>query len=146
MDNEGDPVTAGDWYFNTTSNISRIYDGSAWSNVTVSTATVVSKTGTTGSAVLPVGTTGERDGTPAAGYLRFNSTDGAFEGYNGSAWAPVGAGATGGGSDQVFYENDQTVTANYTIPSGRNAMSTGPVSINSGVVVTISTGSRWVVL
>ena len=38
LDNEGDPVTAGDWYFNTTSNLSRIYDGSAWQNVVISTA------------------------------------------------------------------------------------------------------------
>ena len=57
-----------------------------------------------------------------------------------------GAGATGGGSDQVFYQNDQTVTTNYTIPADQNAMSAGPVSINSGVTVTVSTGARWVVV
>ena len=146
VDNEGDPVTAGDWYFNTSSNISRIYNGSTWSNVSLDPAIVVGKTSSTGAAVLPVGSTAQRDGSPIQGYLRFNSDDGAFEGYNGSAWAPVGGGATGGGSDAVFVENDQVVTANYTIPSGKNAMSTGPVTINSGVTVTISSGSRYVVI
>ncbi len=146
VDNEGDPVTAGDWYFNTTNNISRIYNGSTWANVTVSADTVVSKTSSTGSAVMPSGTTAQRDGSPAAGYLRFNSEDGSFEGYNGTAWGAIGGGATGGGSDAVFVENDQTVTTNYTIPSGKNAMSTGPVTINSGVTVTVSTGSRYVVI
>ena len=42
--------------------------------------------------------------------------------------------------------NSKTVSANYTIPSGDSAMSAGPVSIASGVTVTISSGSRWVVL
>lgn len=145
-DNEGDPVTAGDWYFNTSSNVSRIYDGSAWANVTVSAATVVSKTSNTGSALIPTGTEAQRDGSPGAGYFRFNSDTSSFEGYNGATWGSVGGGATGGGNDAVFVENDQVVTANYTIPSGKNAMSTGPVTINSGVTVTISSGSRYVVI
>jgi hypothetical protein len=46
----------------------------------------------------------------------------------------------------VFYENDQNVTANYTITSGKNAMSTGPITIDSGVSVTVPSGSVWVVL
>lgn len=54
--------------------------------------------------------------------------------------------ATGGGDDQVFFENQKTVTTNYTISTGRNAMTAGPVTINSGITVTIPSGSRWVVL
>lgn len=146
LDNEGDPVTAGDWYFNTSSNISRIYDGSAWSNVSLDPGIVVGKTSSTGSAAVPSGTQAQRDGSPSAGYFRFNSDTSSFEGYNGSAWGSVGGGATGGGNDAVFVENDQVVTADYTIPSGKNAMSTGPVTINSGVTVTISSGSRYVVI
>jgi hypothetical protein len=69
-----------------------------------------------------------------------------FEGYNGTTWGSVGGGATGGGSDAVFVENDQVVSANYTIPASKNAMSTGPISVNSGITVTISSGARWVVL
>lgn len=146
MDNEGDPVTAGDWYFNTSSNISRIYDGSAWSNVSLDPAIVVGKTSATGSAAVPSGTQAQRDGSPSAGYFRFNSDTSSFEGYNGSAWGSVGGGATGGGNDAVFVENDQVVTTNYTIPATKNAMSTGPLTINSGVSVTVSSGARWVVI
>ena len=46
----------------------------------------------------------------------------------------------------VFYENDQAVTANYTITSGRNAMSAGPITINTGVTVTVPTGSVWTIV
>lgn len=55
-------------------------------------------------------------------------------------------GAAGGGNDQVFYLNDQTVTTNYTIPVGKNAMTTGPVTVSNGVTVTVSDGSRWAIL
>jgi hypothetical protein len=61
-------------------------------------------------------------------------------------WGVVGGGATGGLNNDVFYENSQTISANYTITSGKNAMSTSPVTINSGVTVTVPSGSRWVVL
>ena len=109
---------------------------------------VVGATGATGSATIPTGTTAQRDGSPAAGMLRFNSQTTGFEGYNGSAWGEIGGGggATGGGSDQIFYENGQTVTTNYTISTNSNAMTVGPVSVNSGIVITIPTGSRYVVI
>ena len=55
-------------------------------------------------------------------------------------------GATGGGSDEVFYENDQTVTTNYTITASHNAMSAGPITVNNGVTVTVPSGTRWVVV
>ena len=99
----------------------------------------------TGAVKVPVGTTAQRP-TPATGDLRFNSTLGQFEGYNGTLWSSVGGGATGGGSDQVFYENNQAITTNYTITSGKNAMTAGPVSINSGISVTVPTGSVWTVV
>jgi len=116
---------------------------------TTGTAALVNlgeRSAATGSLLLPAGTTAERDVSPAAGYLRWNSTDGTAEVYNGSSWGSVGGGATGGGGDAVFVENDQTVTTNYTIPANKNAMSTGPVTVNSGVTVTVSTGSRYVVI
>lgn len=55
-------------------------------------------------------------------------------------------GASGGGSNAVFFENDQAVTTNYSITTGKNAMSAGPVSINSGVSVTVPTGSVWTIV
>jgi hypothetical protein len=105
----------------------------------------VAQTAATGSAVLPVGTTAQRDGSPVTGYFRFNSTLGSFEGFNGTAWGSVG-GATGGGSDRVFYENGQTVTTNYTLTTNTNAMSAGPVTVNGGVTVTVPAGARWAVV
>jgi hypothetical protein len=58
------------------------------------------------------------------------------------SWGLAG-GALGGGTDQIFYENDQTVTTNYTISTNKNAMTAGPVTINSGVTVVVPSGSAW---
>jgi len=58
-----------------------------------------------------------------------------------------GAGAAmGGNGNAVFYENDRSVTASYTITTGKNAMTAGPVTIESGVVVTVPTDSFWTVI
>ena len=104
------------------------------------------RTGATGSEILPAGTTAQRDGSPAAGYIRFNSDNVKFEGYNGSTWTAVGGGATGGGSDAVFIENGQAVTTNYTLTANNNAGSFGPITINSGVTVTVPSGQVWTVV
>lgn len=57
-----------------------------------------------------------------------------------------GAAATGGGSDQVFFENGQTVTTSYTIPAGKNAMSAGPITIADGATVTVPSGTSWTIV
>jgi hypothetical protein len=142
----------------------------------------------TDALLIPVGTTGQRP-TGAAGYLRFNSTTGEFEGYNGTAWAsvggaaisndtttstniyPISAAATSGTASTVYtsnakflykpstgelqasemvatnglFVNATTVAASYTIQSGYNAQSVGPVTIASGQSVTITSGQRWLV-
>lgn len=92
----------------------------------------------------PVGTTAERP-AGVTGYLRFNTTQNSFEGFNGTSWGSIGGGATGGGTDQIFYLNGQTVTTNYTIPTGQNAGTFGPISVASGVTVTVPSGSTWTV-
>jgi hypothetical protein len=99
----------------------------------------------TGAAKLSVGTTGQRP-TAVTGMVRYNTTTGKFEGYGATAWGALGGGATGGGADQVFVENGQTVTTSYTLTTGYNAMSTGPITVASGVSVTVPSGARWVVL
>ena len=111
--------------------------------IAISSAGLVSLSATN-ALKLNAGTTAQRP-TGAAGHIRYNSTLSQFEGY-GSAWGSLGGGATGGGSDTVFVENSDDVTTNYTITSGKNAMSVGPITVESGVVVTIPSGSRWVVL
>ena len=102
--------------------------------------------GTTTALELPDGTTAQRPGSPVAGMIRYNTTLSTFEGYKASAWGAIGGGATGGGSDDVFYENGQTVTTNYTLTTNKNAVTAGPVTVNSGVTVTIPSGSSWVVV
>jgi len=99
----------------------------------------------TGTITVPVGTTGQRP-TPTAGMIRYNTTEASFEGYAAGQWGSIGGGATGAGGDQVFYENELTVTTSYTLTTNRNAMSTGPITIDSGVTVTIPTDQRWVIL
>lgn len=103
-------------------------------------------TTSTGYLELPVGTTAQRPGSAATGMVRFNTSTGQFEGYNGSAWSSIGGGSTGGGSDQVFFENGQTITTDYTVSATKNAMSAGPITINSGITVTVSSGGNWVVV
>ena len=65
---------------------------------------------------------------------------------DGSALTGISAGATGGGSDEIFYENSQAVTTDYTITSGKNAMSAGPITINNGVSVTVPSGSTYTIV
>ena len=115
-------------------------------NLTNLNTAKIENTSANGSTPLAVGTTAQRDVTPSAGYIRFNSTTGQYEGYNGTAWLPVGGGATGAGGDQVFLENGQTVTTSYTLSTGKNAVSAGPITINSGAVVTVPTGATWVIV
>lgn len=106
-------------------------------------ASLGERTSGTGSTILPAGTTAERDGTPLAGYIRWNSTLNQYEGYTGSAWSAIGGGATGAPGNPVFIENDQTVTGDYTLSAGKNAGTFGPVSINSGVTVTVPSNAVW---
>jgi len=100
----------------------------------------------TGFALIPAGTTAERPASPANGQIRYNTTTAQFEGYQGGAWGQLGGGATGAGGDEVFVENSRVVTTNYTIPVGKSAESVGPITINAGITVTVSSGERWVVL
>jgi hypothetical protein len=69
----------------------------------------------------------------------------AFAG-DGSNLTGIAAGAGGGGNDEIFWENGQNVTTNYTITNGKNAMSAGPITIDSGVTVTVGAGETWTVV
>lgn len=61
----------------------------------------------------------------------------------GNEYPLAGTGATGGGTNAVFVECDTNVTVDYTITSGKNAGTFGPVTIDSGITVTIPSGSVW---
>ena len=101
----------------------------------------------TSSLTIPSGTTAQRDSSPAVGMFRHNSTLNQFEGYNNGAWGAIGggAGATGGGTDEVFFESDHTATTSYTLSSGKNAHTVSPI-IDSGKTVVVSAGSLLVIL
>jgi hypothetical protein len=137
---DGSPI-AGYTRFNTTLN-----QIETWFSAALGWLSAVFSTGPTGSLINPSGTTAQRDATPAFGWQRANTTTNQMEWYNGTGWVPMGGGATGGGSDAVFYLNGQVINYNYTVPSGQNAVSTGPLSVVSGKTVTVSTGSSWKVL
>jgi len=101
----------------------------------------------TSSLNIPSGTTAQRDGSPAVGMFRHNSTLNQFEGYNNGAWGAIGggAGATGGGTDEVFFESDQAVTTSYTLSSGKHAHTVSP-TINNGVSVVVPNNAILVIL
>ena len=110
------------------------------------TAGTVTMANVTGGMVPPRGTTAQRPSTPVDGTLRYNTTTGSIEVFRGGSWGSVGGGATGGTGNAAFYLNDTTITANYTVPTGQNAMTAGPVTVNDGIVVTVSDGSTWTVV
>ena len=85
------------------------------------------------------------DTTPTS--LSYQCTNHAYMG-NGltSNTGAGGAGATGGGNDQIFSENDQVMTTSYSISANKNASCVGPVALNSSVVLTIPSTSKLVVL
>ena len=101
---------------------------------------------------IPVGTDAQQPGQssqPAAaiGQFRYNSDQNRFEGYKNTGWGELGggAGATGGGTDQVFLETGQSITENYTLTSGKNAITVSP-TINNNVEVTVPNGATLVIL
>jgi len=88
---------------------------------------------------------GDSSGNPAALALGTSGYTLISDGTD-ISWGEAAAGATGGGSDKIFWENGQTVTTNYTITNNYNAMSAGPITINNGIVVTIGTGEHWTIV
>jgi hypothetical protein len=91
---------------------------------------------------LSSGTTAQRPSTAATGMMRYNTTLAQFEGYDGSNWGGIGGAQAGG----VIQTNKTEVTVSYTLPSGSNGFSVGPITIDSGVSVTITSGQIWVII
>ena len=95
----------------------------------------------TGTIQVPAGTTANRP-TPAQGMFRYNTDLTQFEGYDGSNWGGIG-GAQAGGAIQV---NKDTASVSYTIATGSNGFSVGPVTLASGISVTVASGQKWLVV
>ena len=96
----------------------------------------------TGQVKLPAGTTAQRSGSPADGMLRYNTDLDSFEGYVDGIWGGIGGAQAGG----AIITNKDEATVDYTIAAGENGLSVGPVTVASGVTITVSAGQRWLVL
>lgn len=96
---------------------------------------------TTGYIALPDGTTAQRPSSPVNGMMRYNTDTASFEGYVNNQWGGVG----GANANGAIYENSQVITSDYTLTTGKNGLSAGPITINTGVTVSIPNGSYWVV-
>ena len=115
-------------------------------------ADYVTETSATGSAVLPSGTDAQRDGTPSAGYIRFNTTSDSFEGYDGTAWGEIGGaggglykgenGEVGSSAGDIFRVNEQELNTDVTIDADENASATGPLTVASGTTLTVTSGGN----
>jgi len=57
-----------------------------------------------------------------------------------------GTWASAGAADDVFWENAQTISSDYTITASKNAMTAGDITVNSGVTVTVPAGARWIIV
>jgi hypothetical protein len=58
------------------------------------------------------------------------------------SWGTVAAGA----ADDVFWENAQTISSDYTITASKNALTAGDITVNSGITVTVPVGASWVIV
>ena len=52
----------------------------------------------------------------------------------------------GGGTDEWALEHDNTITTNYSISAGKNVVSKGPLTVNSGAQITVPNGTAWGVI
>jgi len=100
----------------------------------------------TGSFQVSQGTTAQRPAGTANGRLRYNSTEAAFEGYTAAGWGEIGGGGPSLGDDSVIRTNSKVIATSITFAGTENGMTIGPISLNSGVVVTVTSGSTWTVI
>jgi hypothetical protein len=76
--------------------------------------------------------------------VTFAAGETAVAAWNGTDFVKIaGGGAEAGGVIQV---NKDTATVSYTLPTGNNGFSVGPITINSGVEITVSSGQSWVII
>ena len=168
----GSDLDEGDLYFNTTDNNLYFYNGSAWTQITTYThpnhsgevtstgdgATVIvdnivdeanlkiSNAGSNGQFLSKQsGDTGGLTWADVDALPSQSSQSGKYLTTNGSAasWATLDTDANT--TTKGLYEHAHTIAANYAITSGNNALTAGPITINSGVSVTVPTGSTWIV-
>jgi len=112
-------------------------DGTNTSWASVVAGASISNDTTTSSNLYPL-FAAATSGTPTTIYT--GNTKYLYKPSTGELTSPIKVASNG------INVNNQTVSVSYTIASGNSAMSAGPITLSSGVSVTISSGSRWVVL
>ena len=116
-------LDVGDLYFDTTNDELRVYNGTSWQGGVTATGNLVTKADIGAASGVPgTGTAGEYLQTNGSGTL---------------SWVPIAT---------VVAETDSTISANYTITTGKNALSVGDVTIASGVTLTIPNNSIYKVI
>ena len=100
----------------------------------------------TGSFQVSQGTTAQRPAGTANGRLRYNSTEGAFEGYTAAGWGEIGGGGPSLGTDSVIRTNAKVIAENITFAGTENGSTVGPITVNNGYTVTVTNGSTWIIL
>ena len=137
LDNDGNALLTGALYFNSVVGALKVYNGATWALVAPDTTNFIDKAILTAKGTIISASTAS---TPVAltvaatnGYLLSVSSSTT----SGLAWTapPV----------DIFSLNLQTLTSNYTIDAGYNAHSVGPVTIDTGITITIPSGATWLI-
>ena len=105
-------------------------------------ATLAVASGGTGLTTTP--TNGQIDIGNGTGFTRATLTAGSNVTITNGAGS-ITIAASGGGSSGPVLESYQTISSNYSVTAGSNAFSVGPVSVATGVAVTVPTGQVWLI-
>jgi len=105
-------------------------------------STLAVASGGTGLTATP--TNGQIDIGNGTGFTRTTLTAGSNVTITNGAGS-ITIAASGGGSSGPVLESYQTISSNYSVTAGSNAFSVGPVSVATGVAVTVPTGQVWLI-
>lgn len=113
----------------------------------------VQKTSNVGSAILPSGTSDQRDATPVDGMIRYNTTNMIFEGFFNGQWQPLGGGGSSGGGQmfgnatiKTISYNAQTIEENIVVTEGLNGYSVGDVTLLDSYSITVENNAIYKIL
>jgi hypothetical protein len=102
----------------------------------------------TGSGGANVAVSADPPTGPVTGALWIDSETGELSAFYGNAWAEIYTASTSSTASAVgaVTLNKSTITSNVNIATGDNAVSVGPLYVAANVVISIASGSRWVIL